>query len=78
MLGPNGRTSDPSVRLTLFLTQTEPQPRTFPSGSAAKAPLAEGGEAFVDLLVAQAWGWGLSRSGFISAAGKAGNHPFSF
>lgn len=59
-------------------TQRAPQPRTFPGGSAAKTPLGDGGEASVDLVVAQALDWGLSRSGFISAARKACNCPFSF
>lgn len=59
-------------------TDRVPQPRMFPGSSAAKAPLVDQGKASVDLVVAQAWGWRLSRSGFISAAEKACKHPFSF
>lgn len=59
MLVSVGRTTDPSVRLTdSLLIQTVPQPRTFPGGSAAKAPLVDEGEGSVDLVVAQPWGLG--------------------
>lgn len=59
MLVSVGRTTDPSVRLTdSLLIQIVPQPRTFPGGLAAKAPLVDGGEGSVDLVVAQPWGLG--------------------
>lgn len=35
-------------------------------------------EASINLVVAQSWQLRLGESGFISAAGKACNHPFSF
>lgn len=60
MLVPDGRTTDPFIRLTYSPhREREPQPRT--GGSAAKAPLEDGGEDSVDLVVA--WAGGLADQG---------------